>query len=229
MSTLEQWGVSAGADRIRDQVAGMAPSRRWGSLFMVLQVYVDDSTTESDNFVLAGYIATAEEWLKFSRRWEPLAEQWGTLQKDGGYIFKMSDMAWNPERMQRVSAFYRVIEEHALAAFSFGINKRSFKQAAKRIQGKNHNVDMDNFSNVYQMLFNFLIANVTLLVNSHAEMFLPNEPIDFYFDNQREKGMILRAWDDFMGRSSSDFQRRFISAPRFRSDTRFMPLQAADF
>ncbi len=53
----------------------MAPSRRWGSLFMVLQVYVDDSTTESDNFVLAGYIATAEEWLKFSRKWEPLAEQ----------------------------------------------------------------------------------------------------------------------------------------------------------
>ena len=196
---------------------------------MVLQVYVDDSTTERDNFVLAGYIGTAEEWMKFSNEWTPLARQWGTLQNDGNYVFKMSDMAWNPERMKRVSAFYRVIEKHALAGFSFGINRRSFKRALSRLTVKGVDLNRTNLANVYHLLFNFLVANVTRLVNSRLDMFPPDQKIDFYFDVQCEKTMILSSWDDFVERSAPDFRMRFGATPRFERDTDFMPLQAADF
>ena len=196
---------------------------------MVLQVYADDSTTENDNFVLAGYIATAEEWQKFSIEWSPLARQWGTLQKDGNYVFKMSDMAWNPERMQRVAAFYRVIESHSLAAFSFGINKRSFKRALGRITVKDHDLSRSNLSNVYYLLFNFLVSNLTRLVDAHSDTFPPDEAIDFYFDAQGERKMILGAWDAFVLKSSEAFQKRLASPPRFETDTDFMPIQAADF
>lgn len=196
---------------------------------MVLQVFTDDSTTKRDNFVLAGYIATAEEWLDFSNEWTPLARQWGTLQKDGNYIFKMADMASNPERMERVPAFYRVIENHALAAFSFGINRQSFKRALSRISVKGVDLQKTKLSNAYHLLFNFVVANLTGLVNSHPESFPMSERIDFYFDQQTEKKMILNAWEDFVERSSDDFKQRLGATPRFERDTDFMPLQAADF
>src|SRR4051812_12497106 len=95
------WGLSLAEDRIWAQVSGLRPSRAPERLFLVLQAYIDDST-QGDVFVLAGYLASAAEWAAFSREWEamlPLA----SIQEDGRYRFKMSEMASSPERMSRVS------------------------------------------------------------------------------------------------------------------------------
>ena len=43
---------------------------------------------------------------------------------------------------------------------------------------------------MYYLLFNFLVSNLTRLVDAHPEMFPPGEEIDFYFDAQRERNMI---------------------------------------
>ena len=123
---------------------------------MVLQAFADDSTTDRGNFVLAGYLATAEEWVKFSLEWEPLAKAWGVQQRDGGYTFHMTEMAALDERKERVPAFYRVIENHKLSGFAFGLNKASYARAIGRISVKNHNVNMKLLTNPFNMLFFFL-------------------------------------------------------------------------
>src|ERR1700720_970815 len=110
-----RWEISPGEDRVWAQIAGRAPSTKpWKRLFVVLQAYIDESYRPDGFFVMAGYIATAEAWAKFSSEWEPLLPQ-ATRNKEGKYRFKMREMR---QFMERVPAFYRVIEENVLASVS---------------------------------------------------------------------------------------------------------------
>lgn len=194
---------------------------------MTLQVFTDDSTTKRNNFVLAGYIGTAEEWALFSKEWEPLAREWGTLQPDGSYVFKMSDMMWLPERRERVAAFYRVIEGRDIRPFSFGINKNSFRRALARLSVPGQNLDA--LDRPFGIVFYRLISNMAKVVVERPDLFPPEDKIDFYFDETRDKGLILREWEGFVERSSDWFKKRLGPTPRFENDSEFLPLQAADF
>ena len=110
------WGKSAAQDRVWAQVTGLAPSRavrRW-LMALTYQAFIDDSYTHGGEFVLAGHVATAENWAKFAAEWENLLPS-GTLGKSG-YHFKMAEMAAIPERMERVPAFYWVVEKYALGS-----------------------------------------------------------------------------------------------------------------
>jgi hypothetical protein len=80
----------------------------------MLQAFIDESVDPAGVFVLAGYIASTESWMAFSREWEKLLRPFGTVREDGRYHFKMHEMAANPERMARVPIFFRVIEDHVL-------------------------------------------------------------------------------------------------------------------
>ena len=84
------WGKSAAQDRVWAQVTGLAPSRavrRW-LMALTYQAFIDDSYTHGGEFVLAGHVATAENWAKFAAEWENLLPS-GTLGKIG-YHFKMA-------------------------------------------------------------------------------------------------------------------------------------------
>lgn len=80
------WGVSPASDRVWAQVSGVAPSRSWKRLLVVLQAYIDDSRGDDGTFVLAGYIATAESWAKFAGEWEELLP-YGTPRWQGRLSF----------------------------------------------------------------------------------------------------------------------------------------------
>src|SRR5208282_4352305 len=80
-----------------------------------------DSFTPNGVYVLAGHIATAEDWAKFSREWEAMLP-YGIRAKNGGFHFKMSEMTSSPERMERVGAFYRIIDSHDLIPLSCKIS-----------------------------------------------------------------------------------------------------------
>ena len=55
------------------------------------------------------------------------------------------------------------------------------------------------------------------------------EKVDFYFDDQTEKSIILRGWDDFVAEMPDDEIKQYYGAtPRFENDQDFLPLQAAD-
>jgi hypothetical protein len=86
---------------------------------VVLQAFIDESVTPTSTFVMAGYIATAEAWAQFSREWEALLPLTMRSSSSAKRRFKMNEMA---QYMDRVPAFYHVIERHALFSLSCKID-----------------------------------------------------------------------------------------------------------
>ena len=63
-----QWGRSQPQDRVWAQVVGLPPSRAHKRLLMVFQAFIDDSYKPEGVYALAGHIASAEVWGRFSPR-----------------------------------------------------------------------------------------------------------------------------------------------------------------
>ncbi|MEO7221369.1 MAG: DUF3800 domain-containing protein [Devosia sp.] len=195
---------------------------------MGLQAYIDDSRKD-EWFVLGGHIASAESWATFSREWEQLLPTHGTLAGNGQYHIKMTEMAMNDERMARVPAFYRVIEKHVICSISIAFKSTDLANAQSRIRVAGYeNVEWGILSNPFRMAFRVLMD----MFHSHREQLvnvkLPtDEKVDFYFDNQSEKGDILATWDTYLSRRAH-LRDRFGAPPKFEDDKDFLPLQSAD-
>jgi hypothetical protein len=224
------WGVSPAADRVWAQVTGVAPSQAVRRILMVLQAFIDDSYSPDGTFVLGGHIATAEAWAKFSEEWEQLLPL-GTLAPNGKYHFKMAEMAATPERMARVPAFFRVIEKHVLLSLHVKVHLADMERAKARIWVPRKTIDWGFFQKPY------LVAWRGLLDHVHGEASRPTieqvlprgEKIDFIFDEQTEKKVILPIWDEFAETRPDSYRETLGSMPRFENDQEFLPLQAADF
>jgi hypothetical protein len=220
------WGVSAAKDRVWAQVSGLPPSKAGKRLFLVLQAFVDYSYNPNGVFVLAGYIASAEAWADFSKEWEAMLP-FGTLNQRNRYHFKMAEMAMTDERMERVPAFFRIIENHILGYVSCKIDISELRNIRFRLQVPGTVIDWGMFGNPYLVAFRCLLDMFHL---HRAKMqLLSNEKIDFYFDNQSEKGVIISMWDDYIARRPDETRQYYGATPRFEDDEEFLPLQAADF
>lgn len=221
------WGVSPAQDRVWAQVSGLAPNKAGARLFLVLQAYIDDSYNQDGVFVLGGHIASAEAWARFSGEWEKM-RPFGTLDKNNEYHFKMSEMAQNDERMARVQGFFRIIENHVLASISCKIDISELRRAKGRIWVPNLEIDWGYIDNPYMVAMRCLLD----IFHGHRQemaKFIPlDEKVDFYFDDQSEKGAILSAWDDYIRERSDEVRQYYGATPRFENDKEFLPLQAAD-
>jgi Protein of unknown function (DUF3800) len=193
------------------------------------QAFVDDSYTANGEFVLGGHIATAERWAALSKEWEALLPL-GTLSNQGAYHFKMAEMAQTAERMNRVPAFYRVIENHVRLSISARMNLADFAAAADRckktLAAHNFQVDLAKWGNPYFFLFRGLIDEFhKSREDEGVDRHLPlDEKVDFIFDNQSEKGFII-----YLKNEEGKKTRQYHGAtPRFEDDKDFLPLQAAD-
>jgi hypothetical protein len=236
MSALldHKWGQSRAEDRIWARVAAMAPGVAAGRLLMALsyQGFFDDSTGPSGEFILAGHIAPAEAWAQFAKRWEELLP-FGTRAKNGKVHFKMSEMALSPERMARVEFFYRVIEDHVTTSISIRLNVHDFKRAHERVTSQlrrqrwtvNFGKDL---TKPYYVAFRGLMDTFHGVPEKREKLIPLNEKVDFYFDNQSEKSIILAAWDHYLDGRSDDIRHLYGATPRFEDDQEFLPLQAAD-
>lgn len=196
----------------------------------LFQAVIDDSyNRKTGNFVLAGHIATPESWASFSQEWEELLPTGGTLAKNGKYHFHMTEMAGNPQRLERVPAFYWLIEKYVLLSLSCTVNIGDLHRAKARIWVPNLNIDWGFLENSYLFVFRALLD----MFHTHKHLInqvLPtHEKIDFYFDNQAEKNTILKTWDEYIIARPANLRDRFGAIPRFKDDQDFLPLQAADF
>lgn len=220
------WGESAAADAVRELVVGVAPSVAGKRLLVALQAYIDDSVGEGGNYVLAGHIASADAWEAFSRDWEKTLPM-GLRDKDGWY-FKMSEMAASPERMERVPAFYRVMEDHILLSVSVHFKIADLAAAQRRIFVPRAPIDWGDFANPHFFAFRGLLD----MFHLHREMIedkIPlDQPVDFIFDDHSAKKPLLQAWDDYLDRRKAHIRKRYGATPIFRDDRQFLPLQAAD-
>ncbi len=197
------------------------------STCMVLQAFVDDSYRPDGFFVLGGYVATSEQWALFARDWEEMLP-YGTRASNNQWHFKMSEMALNQERLQRVPAFLNIIDKYDLTPISACINLTQLEADIKRIFSINVFIDKAVAYNPYMITFKLLMEAfhgsrqlISLIPNS--------EPVNFILDQQAEKPAILRYWDEYRDFKSQNNRWLFGATPRFEDDKQFLPLQAADF
>lgn len=199
---------------------------------IAFQAFFDESISEGDEFVLGGHVASPEAWSQFSVEWEELLP-WGTLAQDNQYHFKMSEMAQNKERMERVPAFYRIIERHVLVSLSLRINLAEFERAYQRAvtflhQSTTTIVDFKDLTNPYYFAVRHLVDNFYRDQNKF-QVFAPyDRKVDFIFDERSDKDPILRGWNDVLSNADDELRQMYGATPRFESDKKFLPLQAAD-
>ena len=192
----------------------------------MLQGFFDDSGSEptASHFVLAGFVASADQWNCFSVCWQNKLDQSPSID-----YFKMSEaMTFNgqfqgwPEglRSQKVFELAEIIVAHIAARADVAIRWDHFQHFIKGHYGG------PEFESPYFLLFYHLI----LTVNSyHQRVGLPNIELDYIFDVQGKVGANAAAWWA-MVKSTIDPDRSALlgAPPIFGSDRRFLPLQAAD-
>jgi hypothetical protein len=198
---------------------------------MVLQAFIDESYGDTGVLVLGGYIASAESWAHFSKEWEEMLP-YGTRDKDARYHFKMSEMAINEDRMQRIPGFFRIIEKHVALAISCKASVIDIQRAKDRLWIPNVSVSyVGALANPW--MFEFVALLDMFFHNRNRELIrriIPDgEKIDFYFDTRSEKAAIIRGWEAFVSRRPDAFRQFCGDTPRFEDDKDFLPLQAADF
>ena len=194
--------------------------------FMTLQAFIDESVSPA-TFVFGGFIATTERLASFAKDWEELLPL-APLDQDNKRIFKFAEMTKNPERMVNVSAFARVVENHALCTLSFHVSFGDIERAKRRIQVPGTPIDWGEFDNPY------IFAFVSLVGLFHKEKAMVDRitgehPVDFIFDERSEQRKILNGWNDYVANLPKDLGRQFGSIPRFENDSRFLALQGADY
>lgn len=199
---------------------------------MVWQAYIDESY-DDDVFVIAGWLASAEQWASFSKEWEELLP-FAYKNKNGVHEFKMKEMAAVAERLEDTQAFYRVIERHAMLSLSFSMRMSDFRKGVDRIVVMRRDGTWGAPKGV-QIRSVYIWAVTKLLDMFHeyrthyiiSDIVSPSEKIDFYFDEISQKAHIISAWEGFI--QSCKYPERFGPTPRFEDSSQFMPLQAADF
>jgi hypothetical protein len=178
---------------------------------LVLQAFIDDSQTDGDVLVLAGFISDAIKWTSFSKEW---AEH---LKLAGLEEFKMSEFGLNEPEI--VASFYRIAEKHALGTLACAVPIRPLEKVA--LEFSNDPMNRNPF------LFGFK-AVVNLCAQYQKDMGV-HQPIEFLFDEKTgEQSIIHNAWKIYVDSVPDDIRAVTGPMPIFRNSKSALPIQAAD-
>ena len=212
------------SERVWSLVCGLPERKRRNRLFTVLQAYFDESQTDGDLFVLAGYVSTTERWAAFADEWQELLDHDSVYYRKLEY-FHMLEMQSDGDR-ERCQWFYNVIEKYALVAVSYTVSLKVLRHEAERIFGGRDPDVRRKMSNPWQFAAAGLLATI---VSNLERLELPKEPIDFVFDESVYKNAVIESWDTFKAAAPSpELATLTGSTPVFRNDREYLPLQAAD-
>lgn len=211
--------------RIWALVSGFAPNKARRRTLVPLQCFADGSGSHKNEkfFVMAGYVASVEQWAAFAREWQERLDMTPRLP-----YFKMSEMAQSPERLERAGWFYRVIEDHVRLAISISIPVAAFRAQVKTadwFKGPGRRM----IENPYYMAFHHLIH---LMAHVDADYKYLNDTVDFIFDYDTTPGTSWppdkRAWEQFKRSAQPEARALMGDPPIYRNDIDTLPLQAAD-
>lgn len=221
------WGKSPAVDRIWAQVSGLRPSVSGRRILVPLQAFIDDSYRAGGTYILAGPIATAENWALFSHEWEKLLNSgWGVLNaKTNTHHFKYASMNIE-ERKSRIPVFLNTLERYISGYVATRIDISELERAKERVVIEGMLPDWTEFSEFY-MAFRSLMDKFHMHRDKMVEAF-GNQPIDFYFDDESQKGRIFAMWDNYINNRADEIKELYGITPRFESDEVFLPLQGAD-
>lgn len=193
---------------------------------MVLQAFMDESYS-GDTYVLAGCIATEENWAKFSAEWEKLLPKFGVLhKKEDIYHLHMREMS-EDTRNKVVPIFLSTIDKYVEGFIHIRMNVSDIERARERIFVPRMIINWEESKDPNYYVFRCLLD----MFHSHRgklDECFGDEKIDFYFDENTKKPLIISAWEYHKKHRKEGIAKYFGATPRFENDIEFLPLQAAD-
>ena len=192
-------------------VCGMSPAQRENHAILVLQAHIDDSTSDGQVLVLAGFISTAIKWAEFT------IESDEHLRLANMKEFKMAEMGMNETEI--TASFYRIAEKHALGVLATASPDCVTCEGCGRIQQSCCRPEPLHLR---------VQCIVSLCAQYQRDMGL-NEPIDFIFDEKiGEDSVIHQAWKFYVNSVPDEDRQVTGSMPIFRKSYIVKPIQAAD-
>ena len=205
------------AARVRALVSGFPGARATSRGLLMLQAYVDASGKgDKSRLIIAGYIASAEDWADFSCKWQE------RLNEADINRFKMNEWSRQPEI---AGYFYRLVEEpKIIAAISCVVHTEELTSAFNKIRWPHYISNLEAFYNPYYFAFKAIID----VLAQHQHKLKITEPVDFIFDEEGEKVNTIKYYDLIKRSSAPQFRGIMGDTPIYRDDEKTMPLQAAD-
>jgi len=184
-------------------VSGLPADKRRNRLLSMLQVFVDESESVGDGiYAMAGYISTAENWVRFIGEWEEVKSRVPRIEsfkfseciKQKGQFYGCSEDA----SLDKMAELYDIIGKHALAYVTSAVQPKKYKEVFSGIR------EQKVVRSSYALLLFTLITGLM----RHMETLGLNGPVEFIFDNQvMEEWKVLDAWH----RTRLSFRPRWIS------------------
>ena len=199
------------------------PILRANRILLMLQVYIDDSGKgQFPVFVLAGYMATAEQWNDFAGEWQAVLDKPQPIK-----YFKMNEAhqlikqfnKWSPEaRDERLFQLISVIQRNVQLGIQSVVHLHAYNNIIKGKIAKPMN-------NPYFLSFyGIMIA----LYRYHLEHPLTDK-VDFIFDEQlKQSDQVQAGYSKFVDLMPPVFKPILGGRPMHRSELDAVPLQAAD-
>jgi hypothetical protein len=188
----------------------------------MLQAFVDESAEKNNLFVMAGYIASSEQWLSFSDGWQRILDL-----KEHPHRpidkFKMRRLT-HGRGLRRAEMFYQVIETHVVAAFSCTIDTAGLSRSVRGFPWPSWISEPERLANPYYFAFKAITEGVA----QFQEYFKLFEPVHFVFDEHSSKVPCLEGWDLIKQNSRSEVAKYLGDVPAFKNEEDALPLQAAD-
>jgi hypothetical protein len=217
--------TSAAAKYLWDLLCDLPSQKRRGIRLVMLRAYFDESGTgQPPVFTLGGFIASSEQWAKFTDAWQTVLDmplKLDYFKLDDAIHFKGPFSGWSVERRnERILLLNDVIAEHVATGFCFTFNLEDFE-----IFFKNNVLVQWPYNSVYY----FGVMSLILSLGDNRRSMGIDSPIQLIFDDGvKEKSFLQGMWD--YARSDTEWADRMntIGSPYFLDDKQVLPLQAAD-
>jgi hypothetical protein len=190
--------------------------------------YVDESESDGGLFAMAGFVAPAEEWAKFSDAWDVA---FASAPKATG-ILKAKEIMRSPprgafwgmtdaERDEKLETLYSVIDAHA----SYSVYSIVHLEPLQRLTAEYG--FRKEAANPYYHAIAEIIFGVAMIQVKQCHP--PDEKVDWIFDERlKEQGRFLGVWDAIVHDAPDHVKPMIAGTPNFRKDDDVRPLQAAD-
>jgi hypothetical protein len=198
---------------------GLSPEIAEATFCVIFQAFSDGTETD-ERYIVAGYVASLEDWNKFSPKWHDILKERPRL----GYYRTSDALALESQfkhfdekaRNERITALASVIPNTCSGVMA-SVSKADFKEFFT----PSFNPIWDD---PHYLCATYLIEH--LCWDMHA---IPKlEKLDFIFDRQGKVGLRFKAIYDVGIRPMSMLMFPFLGNVSHESKTEFLPLQAAD-
>jgi hypothetical protein len=218
-----QHGDDRACMQVRSLVSGFPKARRLRRPLLVLQFCIDDSKNGPD-FVLAGYVATVENWEHFSDDWQERLAHSGLTYLKGNTLTRILRQLEPDERELRLAEFGQLIRKYVSYGLEFSVSYLDYKWFTKRAK-KMGRVVARRFNNPHIIGFGLLLDTVAIIENARGTL----ERIECIFDRDIDNHKFLeREYRLTYSFFPKHIKQMMSPDPLFRDDREFMPLQAAD-